>query len=382
MDIFFERYADLILLRALGLKEGDVLSINTEECNSRFAHIIARRAKAITGNGSYIQLIEKGKVVETEEASTEFPIAKAPTALLHLPTFKTFSEPDMDKEYTAPELQEYRMLSEPMFNPTPSLPFCSAPVPNQQWGEILDEEGNEAFVASIISELLNLGEDDYLETIKSNEEILEYEKDKLNGLKLVKGRVYSEEGTDLSFSFMENTNFATMVSATSSNRKFVPTIYSSDIFRALDPASVNGYLNISKPIMLFGKRINNLSITFENGNIVDFSTDEYSASLFNLYLKQDKLASKATMLTIVEDSANASCIDYFSLPEWDRMRATSIVLGSPRPEGIDESVKEKCVDSLVSLYLPIGSDSLCFDALDENGVEYTIVEDGIIQEEE
>ena len=381
MDIFFNRYAEAILKQALKLKAGDVLSINTEECNSTFAHILSDMARTITGNGSYIQLIENGKVVDTEEASTDFPIEKKPTALLYLPTYKGYDEPDFEKVYSAKELQSFRLLSEPLFNPLPSLPFLSAPCPNDVWARMLDEDASEALVANLISDLLSLGEDDYLEIFKSNQEILEYEKDKLNTLNLKKGRIFSEDGTDLSFEFLAQSEFATSSVVTSGNRHFVPTVFSSDIFRALDITSLNGYLNITRPIMLFGKKIANLSVTFENGSITDYVTDEYSAKLFDLFLKQDPLAGKASMLSIVEDTSSASYIDHFLLPEWDRMRATSIVIGGPRPEGIDELVKEKCPDCLVYLYLPIGNDSLSITAEDNEGNEYTIVEDGIIQED-
>ena len=134
--------------------------------------------------------------------------------------------------------------------------------------------------------------------------------------------------------------------------------------------------------MLFGKEIQTLSLSFENGNIKDFSTDDYSASLFALYLKQDINAGKASMLSIAEEKNPASFIEHFFLPELDRMRTTSIVIGGPRPEGISERAKANTVDCLVSLYLPIGSDSLMIEAVDENGCEHIIVEDGIIQEEE
>lgn len=381
MDIFFNRYAETILKQALGLKAGDVLSINTEEENSSFAHLLSDMARAITGNGSYIQLIENGKVVDTEEASTDFPIEKKPTALIYIPTYKSFSEPDFEKVYSAKELQDFKLLSEPLFNPVPSLPFLAAPTPNDVWASLLEEDSSSALVANLISDLLSLGEDDYLGIFKSREEILEYERDKFNKMNFRKGRIYSEDGTDLSFSFLEGSEFATSSIVTSSQRRFVPTVFSSDIFRALDTNSLNGYLNITRPIMLFGKMVNNLSVTFENGSIVDFSTDEYSAKLFNLYLKQDPLAGKASMLSIVEDTSSASFIDYFLLPEWDRMRATSIVIGGPRPEGIKEEEKSKCIDSLVSLYLPIGNDTLTIEVEDQDGNEYTIVEDGIIQEE-
>ena len=63
MDIFSERYAEAILRHALGLARGDVLSINTEADNLDFAHDVARKAREITGNGSFIQTIENGKVI-------------------------------------------------------------------------------------------------------------------------------------------------------------------------------------------------------------------------------------------------------------------------------------------------------------------------------
>ena len=382
MNIFLERYADEILISSLGLKSGDVLSINTEECNSEFAHILAKKAREITGNGCYIQLIENGKVVATEEAATDFPIEKKPTALLHLPTYKEYEEIEDEKIYEAPKLQSFRLLSEPLFNPSPSIPFSSAPSPNKAWGKSLDDEGTASLASSLISDLLSLGEDDYLERTKSLKEILRYERDKLNKLELAQGRITTEEGTDLSFKFLDGSEFAITETSTSNGRLFTPTIFSSDIFRALNKTSLNGYLNITRPIMLFGKMITNLSVTFENGSIVDFSSDERSARLFSLYLKQDREAGKASMLSIAEETNPASFIEYFSFPEWDRMRTTSIVLGGPRPEGIKEEVKSETVDSLVYLYLPIGSDSMIIEASDNKGEEFTIVEDGILQEEE
>lgn len=377
MDIFLERYADIILRSALDLKAGDVLSINTEECNSKFAHLIANKARELTGNGSYIQLIEDGKVIDTEEAGTEFPINKKPTALLHLPTFRKFEEPDNDKVYSAPELQGFKLLSEPLYNPTPSIPYISAPIPNDEWEDMLDGEAS-----SLLSELLSLEEDDYIERSISFRDIVRYEKEKLNGLHLKSGRITTEEGTDLSFKFLSGSEFASTFTSTTDERLFIPTIFASDIFRALDKNSLNGYLNITKPIMLFGKEARSLSIRFENGNVSEFSTDEDSGALFNLYLKQDKDAGKASMLSIVEENNPASFIDLAYLPDWDRMKSTSITLGGPRPEGIKEEAKTEAADSIVSLYLPIGSSSLIIECEDENGDEHLIVEDGILQEEE
>lgn len=383
MNILYHRYAELITKKALKLKPGDVLSINTEERHSAFAHLVSDIARSITGNGSYIQLIENGKVTHTEEASTDYPINKKASALLYLQTIKSYPEAETHKVYSAPELQSFRLLSDPLGNPIPSLPFVSAPMPSEEWGKLIDvEDGNENLVYEVLSDLLSLGEDDYLEISDSREGILQYECEKLNNLKFVRGRITNEEGTDLSFEFLKGSEFKTTLETTSSSRKFIPSVFFSDIFRALDKTKTTGYLNITYPISLFGSVLSNLSVSFENGRVSSFDADRTQGELFNTYLQQDSQAGTASMLTIAEDSNPAALINMMSYPEWDRMRGVAITIGGVKATSVDGNLIDMANDSLVTLNLPIGSDSTTITVEDEDGNEYTIYEDGIIIEEE
>ena len=128
MDIFSERYAEAILRHALGLARGDVLSINTEADNLDFAHDVARKAREITGNGSFIQTIENGKVISSDEVFSDFPISAKPTALLYIPVYREYEEID-EKKLTPAAIQRFRHLSDPLGNPAPSLAFAAAPAP-------------------------------------------------------------------------------------------------------------------------------------------------------------------------------------------------------------------------------------------------------------
>ena len=67
MEYFYELYASYILKRAIELNEDDVLSINTEEEYVPFARLLAKKAKEITGNGSYLMVIENKKAKEAVE---------------------------------------------------------------------------------------------------------------------------------------------------------------------------------------------------------------------------------------------------------------------------------------------------------------------------
>ena len=379
--MLMERYADIILRNALNLKAGDVLSINTEEENSVFAHLIARKAREITGNGSYIQNIENGKVTATEEAASDYAIEKKPTALLYLPVYRSYMKAERGKLFTAPEIQRFRHLSDPLDNSDPMIPFASAPVPSSDWGKVLDEDGDISLPSTLLSDLLGLGEDDYLAGGEDTDLIL-YERDRLNGFNLKKGRIRDEDGTDLEFSFLEGSQFMSSIMVLPDGRKFIPTIYASDIFRALEKTSAEGYFTATKPFMLFGHIVRSFSARVEHGKITDFSTDSVSMPLFELFLEQDKAAGTVSELTLAEESTHASYIEYFALPEWDRMRGTSITIGGPRPESLKEmSARERANDSLVTLSIPVGSDTTEITAEDYDGNEYTIMEDGYIKED-
>lgn len=382
MDILLERYAELVVKSALKLAKGDVLSINTEEENSELAHYIAKLAKGITGNGSYIQNIENGKVTETEEAESEYPIDLRPSALLYLPVYRPFGKAEDGKLFTAPELQAFRHLSEPLDNPDPSIPFVTAPVPSAAWGEAIEEDGGIAEAAALLSDLLSLSEDSYLAEREEMEDVLIYERDRLNGREFMSCRISDEEGTDIEFSFLPGSVFAAGVLTLSSGRRFVPTVYASDIFRAIDPQSAEGYFTITHPIMVFGHIIRHLSCKVEKGRITDFTTDEESGRIFSLFLQQEENAGRISELIIAEEGTTASNTDIFALPEWDRMRSTALAIGGPRPESLrSDEARRGANDSLLSLTLPIGSDTTTITAKRADGDEEMIMEDGFLKEE-
>ena len=382
MDILLERYAELIVKSALKLSKGDVLSINAEEENSELAHYIAKLAKDITGNGSYIQNIENGKVTETEEAESEYPINLRPTALLYLPVYRQSGKAEEEKLFSPPEIQSYRHLSEPLDNPEPSIPFVTAPVPSEAWGRMIDEEWGMRESAVLLSDLLSLSEDTYLEERREMEDILLYERDRLNEKGYARCRIEDEEGSDISFSFLPGSAFATTVTTLRSGRRFIPTVYASDIFRAIDPASAEGYFTITHPVMVFGHMIRNLSCRVEKGRIVDFTTDEESGRMLSLFLQQDENAGRLSELILAEEGTAAANTEIFALPEWDRMRCVALTAGGPRPESlISDEARSKANDSLLTLTFPIGSDTATITAITDDGDEYVIMEDGFMKEE-
>lgn len=67
----------------------------------------------------------------------------------------------------------------------------------------------------------------------------------------------------------------------------------------------------------------------------------------------------------------------------DARRIDYKAIGGPKPESLrTDAARSNANDSLVTLSLPIGSDTTVITAYDEEGNEYTIAEDGFITEED
>lgn len=374
LDSFYQRYASLVLLHSLELKKDDVLSINTEEDDYSFARILSHKAKEITGNGSYIQIVKDGRVIDSFDIYSDFPLKKQPTAFVYIPLFKSFSSIDFTLLYEAKDLQKFNLLSDPLDNPAPSVSFVTCPIPSSNWDEALEEYDLSSSL-SLLDNIFSLSNLDYLEEHKLRENNLVYTKNELNKLKLSKVRMVNDEGTDLTFSFLPSSSFKTSKLETLSGRSFNPSIISNDIFRLLDPTSLNGYLNISKPIALWGKKISNLSLFFKEGKVVEIRGNRQSESLFVFYLRQDENAGRGSMITICETESPLTHIDIMLHKEYDRMRSVSITIGGPKAEAVDENITNT-VDSISSLSLPIEIDSLVINALDKNGEEIEIYNSG------
>lgn len=377
-ESFFQKYSDIILFSALKIKEDDVLSINTEEEDYAFARLLAEKAKRITGNGSYIQLLKNGRIVESFDILSSSPLTKRPTCFVYLPYYKKKDEIDTEKIYEARELQNFNLLSDPLDIPNPSFPFVTCPLPNKDWDEIISENDWNSDSFSLLSSILSLEEPDYIEYNNLRHDNLLYYVKELNKLGLKEGRITNDEGTDLFFSFLPESEFVSSFSKTTDDRYFSPYIFSSDIFRLIDPMSLSGWLNTSKSVVIWGKPVKNLSLFFENGRVTKYQGNMFSEALFNLYSKQDDNSIRASMLTLSESSHPLNSEEATYFPELDRMRTVSITIGGPKGEAVKEENLEKTIDSLTTLSLPIGTDSLSITCIDKEGEERVIYEDGTI----
>ena len=95
-----------------------------------------------------------------------------------------------------------------------------------------------------------------------------------------------------------------------------------------------------------------------------------------LYLRQDPLAGRASMITLTEISSPLFDEDITLIPEYDRMRAISITVGGPKGEAVEENNISHTIDCLLSLSLPLGRESTVITAENQEKEEITIYSGG------
>ncbi len=347
-----ERYADLIIRYALRLQRGDILSINTDEESGEMAHLISAKAKEITGNGSYIQYIENGKVTEKEEADSDYPIQRTPTALLHLPLHQRRKRGDISAGLPFRDIQEYRHLADPLELRRPSIPFVSAPIPSENCDPL-----------SFIEALYDI----------DAEELIDSECSLLNSYEMRSCRITDENGTDLSFSFLEGTRFFSEILELEDGRRFIPSIFPGTISRIIDSDTVSGYITSSLPFMFFGEEESHITLHYERGALKDYSAD----FPFEWYLQQDGNASRISELVL----ADMKDSELSGVPEWDRLRGASVILGGPHPESlVTEDALSKANQAAVYLALPFSTEDTEIIAIDKDGDEVLLFSDGMIKE--
>lgn len=385
MDYFYELYASYILKRTIELTEDDILSINTEERYVPFARLLAQKAKEITGNGSYLVIIENKKAKEAVEIFSDYLIEKSTTLFIYLQGRDEEPMFENEKIYSAREAQLFGHLASPTILPEASVSFLTIPMPSPHWAKRIFEEAEEKSIATLISDFLGLNSEKEIPSLREAIEIDEYDKLNLNGHKSRKAKLYSDDGMiDLSFSFVEDSRFNSLIFETKNKRRFMPHLFPSSYFRAIDKNSANGHIYTSIPFILFDKVINSAGFEFERGKITSFSSSEEDAERIRTYLLQDEEAANLAEISVTETFSELEEIPLFNYSEWDKLRGIVLTLGSPRSEVVpfkseDEASSKGVAISLFTLSIPLGT-AVTLSVESEDGDEEVIYSDGFIED--
>ena len=195
---------------------------------------------------------------------------------------------------------------------------------------------------------------------------------------------YISEGTDLKIGLPKGHIWEDATSYTENGQAFVANIPTEEVFTAPHRLKVNGYVTNKLPLSHNGNIIDGFTLTFKDGEVVDFKAEQGEEVLRDL-LNTDEGAKHLGEVALVPDDSpisNRNTIFYNTL--FDENASCHIALGSAYGFNIEggttmtteEKLAHGLNDSLVHVDFMIGSSDLTIYGITASGEQELIFENG------
>ena len=266
--------------------------------------------------------------------------------------------------------------------------WCVISIATKKWAkrvfpDVSDEEAVEKLWDAIFK-ALRIYEEDPVEAWKKHLKNIEDKVNFLNEKNFKKLYYKSSNGTDLEVELPEGHIWAGGGGKNSKGVYFVANMPTEEVFTLPHKYGVNGVVYSSKPLNYGGNLINNFSLTFKDGKVVDFTAEEGYDVLKDL-LDLDEGAKRLGEVALVpHDSpiSNSNIIFYNTL--FDENASCHFALGKAYPTNLkggpdmkeEELDKAGVNDSLTHVDFMVGTEDLSIIGETRDGEKVQVFENG------
>lgn len=268
------------------------------------------------------------------------------------------------------------------------FPWVVAAFPSKAWAQRVYpnksvEDAYSTFVDEVF-DIVRVDGNDPIQNWKSHVKNLSVHADKLQK-KQYKALHYLSEGTDLVVGLPKGHIWEDATSYVNGNQQaFIANIPTEEVFTAPDRNNVNRYVTNKLPLSFNGNIIDGFTLTFKDGEVIDFKADKGEDVLRDL-LDTDEGAKRLGEVALVPDDSpisNRNTIFYNTL--FDENASCHLALGSAygfNIEGGTEMTTEEKIasglnDSNVHEDFMIGSAELTIYGILEDGSKELVFENG------
>ena len=262
-----------------------------------------------------------------------------------------------------------------------------AAFPSKAWAQrvypdLTETEAYSKFIDEVL-DIVRVDGNDPVKNWKNHVENLSIHARKLQD-KNYKALHYISEGTDLVIGLPEGHIWEDATSYTSEGQAFVANIPTEEVFTAPHRLNVNGHVTNKLPLSHNGNIIDGFTLTFKDGEVVDFKADQGEDVLRDL-LNTDEGARRLGEVALVPDDSpisNRNTIFYNTL--FDENASCHIALGSAYgfnvEGGTEMTTEEKLAhglnDSLIHVDFMIGSPDLTIYGITQDDEKELVFENG------
>ncbi len=405
---FLKEYAKLLVRSGIAVKKGDIVIVNAGLDQPEFVKMVVEecyRAKAarVMVEWSYLPLTKinvnnmnakmLGKVEAFEEEKLKFRLENN-VAMLHLVS----DDPDglkgiNQKKYAesmAKKMQVIKPYRDAMDN---KYKWCIAAVPGKEWAKkVFPGERTSVAVEKLWSAILLASRvtdkdgkllDSTIEWHKHNISFAKRCK-MLNEAGLVSLEYKASNGTDLTVGLIENGSFMGGGENTLGGEYYNPNIPTEEIFTSPKAGVAEGIVYSSMPLSWRGEIIDNFSLRFEGGKVVEIKAEK-NEELLKTMVGMDEGASMLGECAFVPyDSPIRESGIMFYETLFDENAACHFAIGRGFTNTIidydkytNEEMKEMGInDSALHVDFMIGTKDLSITGIKKDGERFPIFVDG------
>ncbi|UJL46084.1 aminopeptidase [Virgibacillus sp. NKC19-16] len=398
-----EKYAELALRTGVNLQKNQALMINAPIEGSDFTKVVARKAYELGAKNVHINWSDDELTLlkyenAPDDVITDFPewkvllndsFAEDGAAVLNIRSTNPDLLKDIDPTRVAKanKAAAQAMKNFRSYTMNDRIAWSIISIPTGDWAQkVFPDKSREDAVESLwdaIVKIVRVDHDDPITSWDEHNETLRKAREILNE-KNYKKLVFKAPGTELEMELPEGHIWKGGSAQTEGGVTFNPNMPTEEVFSLPHKYGVNGTVSSTKPLNYSGSLIDNFSLTFKDGEVVDYQAEQGEDTLKHL-LDSDEGARRLGEVALVPDESPVSqsgLIFYNTL--FDENASCHIALGKAYPTNLkdgasmdDEQLDNHGVnDSLSHVDFMIGSAELDIDGVKEDGSTEAVFRNG------
>jgi len=288
-----EKYAELAIKVGVNIQQGQTLVVNTTLEGAELVRLIVKKAYEAGAYNVIVNwnddIVNRTKYeLAPDEVFHEYPEWRAKETIELAEKGAAFlsvisSSPDLLKGVDSKRIANFQKASGTALKPwrqamqSDKVSWSIVAVPSEAWAnKVFPEEPAENRVHKLweaIFKAVRVDTENPVEAWKTHDDTLHEKVDYLND-KHYKKLHYTAPGTDLTIELPEKHLWCGAGSINQHGHHFMANMPTEEVFTVPLKTGVNGTVRSTKPLSYGGNIINNFSVTFKDGRIIEVQAEE------------------------------------------------------------------------------------------------------------
>lgn len=293
------KYAELVVKVGVNIQEGQILVISSSIESASFTRQVVKKAYEAGAKHVYVDWADEevSRIkyeLAPDEAFNEFPqwiVAQREELVEKGGAFLSIvsQSPDLLKGIDPNRIASFQKAAGTALNKfrqaiqSDKVSWCVTAAAGKAWADKIfpDSENSVELLWDAIFKAVRVDSEDPVAAWKEHDETLRTKADYLNSKKY-KVLHYKAPGTDLSIELSDKHIWCGAGSVNSKGISFMANMPTEEVFTVPYKEGVNGTVTSTKPLSYGGNVINNFTLTFEKGKVVDVKAETGENVLKNL----------------------------------------------------------------------------------------------------